>query len=154
MIKAEKRASEDDTDGPIKRKTLKFEGDKGIKKAVKGEDSTKADKFSKKSKMKSTGNVGKSKFSPKAFGKSDTNKFYGKAGSNKFAGKFSGSGKFDKDALGKKMCEKGSTPADGEKTDWRKFKQEKKELKLKRKQAKDSYEVSVEAKQIYEKLKW
>lgn len=40
-----------------------------------------------------------------------------------------------------------------EKTDWKKYKQEKKDLKLKRKQSKDSYEVSIEAKQIYEKLK-
>ncbi|XP_037938189.1 protein penguin [Teleopsis dalmanni] len=40
-----------------------------------------------------------------------------------------------------------------EKTDWNKFKKDKKELKLKRKQAKDSYQISIEAKQIYEKLK-
>lgn len=40
-----------------------------------------------------------------------------------------------------------------EKTDWNKFKKEKKELKLKRKQTKDSYEIAVEAKKIYEKLK-
>ncbi|XP_011182012.2 protein penguin [Zeugodacus cucurbitae] len=149
MIKTKKRASENDTDGPIKKKPSKFEGDKGIKKSVKGEDSTKADKFSKKS----TGNVGKSKFPPKPFGKPGANKFAGKPGANKFAGKFNGPGKFDKNATGKKQGAKGGAPADGEKTDWRKFKQEKKELKLKRKQAKDSYEVSVEAKQIYEKLK-
>lgn len=40
-----------------------------------------------------------------------------------------------------------------EKTDWNKFKKEKKELKMKRKQTKDSYEVTVEAKKIYEQLK-
>ncbi|XP_055911256.1 protein penguin [Eupeodes corollae] len=40
-----------------------------------------------------------------------------------------------------------------EKTDWRKFKQDKKELKLKRKQTKGSYDVAAEAKRIYEKLK-
>lgn len=132
MIKAKKRESENDTDGPINKKGSKFEGGKG------------------KSKVNSTG---KSKFPPKTFAKSGTNKFLGKPGANKFPGKFNGSGKFNKNATGKKLGEKGSEPAEGEKTDWRKFKQEKKELKLKRKQAKDSYEVSVEAKQIYEKLK-
>uniref|UniRef100_A0A1A9WZ92 PUM-HD domain-containing protein n=1 Tax=Glossina brevipalpis TaxID=37001 RepID=A0A1A9WZ92_9MUSC len=40
-----------------------------------------------------------------------------------------------------------------EKTDWRKFKQDKKELRLKRKKVKDSYEICAEAKKIYEKLK-
>ncbi|KAL9882258.1 pumilio and CPL domain-containing protein penguin [Glossina fuscipes fuscipes] len=43
-------------------------------------------------------------------------------------------------------------PTREEKTDWRKFKQDKKELKLKRKKVKDSYEICVEAKKIYEKL--
>ncbi|KAH8386828.1 hypothetical protein KR093_002803, partial [Drosophila rubida] len=40
-----------------------------------------------------------------------------------------------------------------EKTDWNKFKQEKKDLKLKRKQTRDTYEVTVEVKKIYEQLK-
>uniref|UniRef100_A0A034VQG9 Protein penguin n=1 Tax=Bactrocera dorsalis TaxID=27457 RepID=A0A034VQG9_BACDO len=145
MIKAKKRASENDTDGPTKKKFSKFEGGKAVNKSVKGEDPTKANKFAKKS-------TGNSKFPPKN-GKPGANKFSGKPGANKFVGKFNGSGKFDKNDKGKKLGEKGSGPADGEKTDWRKFKQEKKELKLKRKQAKDSYQVSVEAKQIYEKLK-
>ncbi|XP_016994988.2 protein penguin [Drosophila takahashii] len=44
-------------------------------------------------------------------------------------------------------------PAEGEKQDWNKFKQEKKDLKLKRKSSKDTYEITKEAKQIYEKLR-
>jgi len=45
-------------------------------------------------------------------------------------------------------------PAEGEKQDWNKFKKEKKDLKLKRKSAKDTYEISKEANQIHEKLRW
>lgn len=45
-----------------------------------------------------------------------------------------------------------------EKQDWNKMKQEKKELKLKRKERrvnnKDIYELTSQAKKIYEKLKW
>ncbi|EDV47614.1 protein penguin [Drosophila erecta] len=44
-------------------------------------------------------------------------------------------------------------PAEGEKQDWNKFKKEKKDLKLKRKSAKDTYEISKEANQIHEKLR-
>lgn len=40
------------------------------------------------------------------------------------------------------------------KTDWGKFKKEKKDLKLKRKQGKDLFELTVESKKLYEKLKW
>ncbi|KAH8294499.1 hypothetical protein KR044_005278, partial [Drosophila immigrans] len=47
-----------------------------------------------------------------------------------------------------------ATPVEtGEKTDWNKFKQDKKELKLKRKRTRDTYEVTVEVKKIYEQLK-
>lgn len=40
-----------------------------------------------------------------------------------------------------------------EKTDWKKVKQEKKELKLKRKSTKSGFEKVQEAKQLYEQLK-
>ncbi|KAM8721631.1 hypothetical protein ACLKA7_007503 [Drosophila subpalustris] len=47
-----------------------------------------------------------------------------------------------------------NTPAKPtEKQDWNKFKQEKKELKLKRKRTRDTYDVIVEVKKIYEELK-
>lgn len=45
-------------------------------------------------------------------------------------------------------------PAAPEKVDWNKFKQEKKDLRLKRKMTKTGFEKISEAKQIYEKLKW
>ncbi|XP_068159994.1 protein penguin [Drosophila tropicalis] len=45
------------------------------------------------------------------------------------------------------------TPQPGEKQDWAKFKQEKKDLKLKRKSSRDTYEVSKQIMQIYEKLR-
>lgn len=41
-----------------------------------------------------------------------------------------------------------------EKQDWNKFKKDKKDLKLKRKQGKDLFELTVEGKKLYEKLKW
>lgn len=41
-----------------------------------------------------------------------------------------------------------------EKTDWNKLKDDKKKLKLKRKQNHSLFELSVQAKKIYEKLKW
>ncbi|ALC49480.1 pen, partial [Drosophila busckii] len=41
----------------------------------------------------------------------------------------------------------------GEKQDWHKFKAEKKELKLKRKRTRDTYEVTQEVKKIYEQVK-
>lgn len=53
----------------------------------------------------------------------------------------------------KKSPNANAAPKPGEKTDWQKLKKEKKELKLKRKKSKAFYEVSVEVKQIYEKLK-
>ncbi|XP_067640488.1 protein penguin [Eurosta solidaginis] len=104
-------------------------------------------------KPKSTmpGKTLKGKFTGKQSGKPNAKKF-----TIKFPAQPFGSGKLDRSvATAKKYGATGKTlaSADGEKTDWRKFKQEKKELKLKRKQAKDSYEISVEAKQIYEKLK-
>lgn len=74
-------------------------------------------------------------------GKKFVNKFSKKpaeAGQNKFAKK-------DEE-------NKGQT---SEKTDWHKLKQDKKDLKLKRK-SKDNelFELTAKAKQIYEKLKW
>lgn len=51
--------------------------------------------------------------------------------------------------------EEGQTkPAATEKVDWNKFKQDKKDLRLKRKMAKTGFDKISEAKQIYEKLKW
>lgn len=42
-----------------------------------------------------------------------------------------------------------------EKQDWNKFKQDKKDLKLKRKKdCNDLFELTVEGKKIYEELKW
>ncbi|XP_017030276.1 protein penguin [Drosophila kikkawai] len=70
----------------------------------------------------------------KKFDKSGGKKFGGN-NNNKFAGKPQ------------------QAPAEGEKQDWAKFKQEKKDLKLKRKSTRDTYEITKEAKQIYEKLR-
>lgn len=65
------------------------------------------------------------------------------------AGKFTKSG--DKGAAGAN----GAVPeVKPEKVDWTKFKQDKKDLKLKRKAAKAGFDKIQEAKQIYEKLKW
>ncbi|XP_017085760.1 protein penguin [Drosophila eugracilis] len=73
----------------------------------------------------------------------------GSADGKKFGGnKFADSNKF----RGKPQTQ-AQAPAEGEKQDWNKFKQEKKELKLKRKSSKDTYEITKEAKQIYEKLR-
>lgn len=70
-------------------------------------------------------------------------------------GKFQNSkGKFQKPVAGKFAKPIESKPAAAEKVDWNKFKQEKKDLKLKRKAAKSGFEQIQEAKQIYEKLKW
>lgn len=75
-------------------------------------------------------------------------------------GKFqNGKGKFQKPApfakVGKfEKSDDQSKPAPTEKKDWNKFKQEKKDLRLKRKMAKTGFEKISEAKQIYEKLKW
>lgn len=108
------------------------------------------------------------------------NKFGGKGGggggfNNKFGGdkngkpswnsgnKFSGTGDkdghkgFDKNkqqngTFGAPKLDNNGVP---EKTDWKKLKQEKKDLKIKRKQlkTKDLFELTIQAKQIYEKLK-
>ncbi|XP_036319280.1 protein penguin isoform X1 [Rhagoletis pomonella] len=138
MIKTKKRLSDNRGDGPIKKKSQKLELDKGKNKPPKTDGSSKANKFAKTSQRNATGKMVKDKFAPKSLGKPG-------------AGQPRRLDKFGKN--GKKPGLKGAAPGESEKTDWRKFKQEKKELKLKRKQAKDSYEVSVEAKQIYEKLK-
>ncbi|XP_023295770.2 protein penguin [Lucilia cuprina] len=139
MINTKKRAADKNSNGeePLRKKTPKFEKNQG-------ENDSKTQKFGKPTKFSGAkGAAGKdSKFK----GKGD-NKFAGKPG-NKFAprpgNKFAGKPKFG---------EKNATDGEPEKTDWRKFKQDKKDLKLKRKQTKNTYEISIEAKQIYEKLK-
>ncbi|XP_004536437.1 protein penguin [Ceratitis capitata] len=151
MIKTKKRLSENDSDGPVKKKSTKFDGIKGGNKSAKDGGLIKPNKSGNK--LNSAENKSKGKLPTKGSGKPSLNRFAGKPGNNKFAGKPGNIRKFDKNSSSNKPGVKGNLPADGEKTDWRKFKQDKKELKLKRKQAKDSYEVSVEAKQIYEKLK-
>ncbi|KAH8238448.1 hypothetical protein KR032_006948 [Drosophila birchii] len=70
----------------------------------------------------------------------------GGAGGKKFGGNNSSNNKF----AGRPQAQ---APAEGEKQDWAKFKQEKKDLKLKRKSTRDTYEITKEAKQIYEKLR-
>lgn len=45
-------------------------------------------------------------------------------------------------------------PVASEKVDWTKFKQEKKELRLKRKVSRIGFDKIHEVKQLYEKLKW
>lgn len=73
---------------------------------------------------------------------------------NKFktAGKRGFEGKNNKFAAGGKP-QAGQNEV-SEKQDWNKFKQEKKELKLKRKSNRDTYEVTQEVKKIYEQVKW
>lgn len=79
--------------------------------------------------------------------------------SNKFQkpqGKFQN--KFQKGAPSKFAKGDSNPKADvakpAEKVDWNKFKQDKKELRLKRKAARTGFDKIHEAKQIYEKLKW
>lgn len=92
---------------------------------------------------------GDKKFAPKKFGDK-------KFGDKKFGNKK----KFgDKKIDDKKMYEKNAkTPRDPkeplEKPDWKKMKEDKKNLRLKRKSGKDLFELTVQAMQIYEKLKW
>lgn len=62
-------------------------------------------------------------------------------------------GKFGKSTDGPAKPAAALTPAP-EKVDWNKFKQEKKELRLKRKASKLGFDKIQEAKRIYEKLKW
>ncbi|XP_075158929.1 pumilio and CPL domain-containing protein penguin [Haematobia irritans] len=125
MLKARKRSADKtgSSEEPLKKKTEKFSKEGNAK-------SDKKPKFSKPTKPSG------GKFS------GNSNKTNSSRPGNKFAGKPKFPIKQD-DAGGNK----------GEKTDWNKFKQEKKDLKLKRKQGKDTYEISIEAKQIYEKLK-
>ncbi|XP_022209174.2 protein penguin [Drosophila obscura] len=87
-----------------------------------------APKFAKKS--------DNDKSAPKFVRKSDNENTKPKPGGghNKFAGK--------------PVCS-----GEPEKQDWNKFKKDKKELKLKRKSTRDTYEITKEAKQIYEKLR-
>nr|XP_016937255.1 protein penguin [Drosophila suzukii] len=93
---------------------------------------------------------------PRKFDKSGSGAFKkfdkpGPDGAKKFGGggnKFAEGNKF----RGKPQAQP-QAPAEGEKQDWNKFKQEKKDLKLKRKSSKDTYEITKEAKQIYEKLR-
>lgn len=94
------------------------------------------------------------------FGK---NPFTSKSGPNKakgFAGKkFNKTGgsnaKFDKTSNPKNSSEKDGTPQQtNEKPNWNEFKKNKKDLKLKRKGTNDLFELIVQAKKIYEQLKW
>lgn len=80
----------------------------------------------------------------------------GTRGFKKFdkAGAGPGAKKFGGNSNNKFSGKPQATPAEGEKQDWAKFKQEKKDLKLKRKSTRDTYEITKEAKQIYEKLRW
>ena len=143
MIKNKKRVADkaDSSEEPLQKKFNK--GDKNN-----ADKDNKTQKFGKSTKL-AVAKKGDSKFpgkDNKSKGKAD-GKFAGKA-ETKFAhrpgNKFAGKPKFNE-----------KKPAEGqnEKTDWRKFKQDKKDLKLKRKQSKNTYELSIEAKQIYEKLK-
>lgn len=111
---------------------------------------------------------GDKKFPPKKFGdkkfgdKKFGDKKFGdkKFGDKKFGDKKFGAKKFgDKKFDDKKMYEKNAkTPRDPkeplEKPDWKKMKEDKKNLRLKRKSGKDLFELTVQAMQIYEKLKW
>ncbi len=76
------------------------------------------------------------------------------------AKKFGGAGtfkkgnqKFQKDKKFDNKSANASTVTP-EKKDWNQLKKDKKELKLKRKQTKDLFELTVQGKKIYEKLKW
>lgn len=142
MIATKKRAADKNinSEEPVKKKNPKFEKKDNDK-------DKKPSKFGKPTKVgvkpgdKIQGNASKFKGKgDKKFGGKPGNKFDHRPG-NKFAGKPKIEGE-SADKLG-----------EPEKTDWRKFKQDKKDLKLKRKQSKNTYELSIEAKQIYEKLK-
>lgn len=70
-----------------------------------------------------------------------------------------GPSKFSKFGADKKPIKQekdGKQETSTEKVDWNKFKKEKKELKLQRKGkgSKDLYELIIQAKKIYESLKW
>lgn len=89
----------------------------------------------------------------KGGGGNSNNKFKGDGGkrgfegkNNKFAGK--------KPQFNGKGHNSGAPAAAGEKQDWNKFKKEKKDLKLKRKSTRDTYEITQEVKKIYEQVKW
>lgn len=92
--------------------------------------------------------------------KTNTNAAAGKGGgaggntNNKFKGDPRKNNKF----AGKKPQVNGNgapgSGAPGEKQDWNKFKKEKKDLKLKRKSTRDTYEITQEVKKIYEQVKW
>lgn len=86
------------------------------------------------------------------------NKFSGPSTfkANKFSGPNTfkkGNPKFQKDKKFDNKSSNGSA-AVPEKKDWNQLKKDKKELKLKRKQTKDLFELTVQGKKIYEKLKW
>lgn len=76
--------------------------------------------------------------------------------SNKFQkpqGKFQG--KFQKVAANKDGKPDGQSESVApEKVDWTKYKQDKKELRLRRKATRTGFDKIHEAKQLYEKLKW
>lgn len=78
----------------------------------------------------------------------------GKSGKFQKSASAAPAGKFvkpDQDGDQKKSA---APPSATEKVDWKKFKQEKKDLKLKRKSSKAGFDQISEAKQIYERLKW
>lgn len=98
--------------------------------------------FAKPKFSKPGGGAGGGGGGPHKFGKSPSSKFgAGKKPFNKFAGK-------------SRAAPDAAAAAAPVKQDWSKFKKEKKELKLKRKQGKDLFELTVEGKKLYEKLKW
>lgn len=85
-------------------------------------------------------------------GKKPTGKFAnGKVG--KFQKPANAASKFIK-TEGAPVNQSAPPPPATEKVDWKKFKQEKKDLKIKRKATKVGFDQISEAKQIYERLKW
>lgn len=143
MIKTKKRSADktSSSEEPVRKKSNKVEknnADKDGKTQKFGKPTKTAVVKKENSKFHAKDDKFKSKTDSKLAGKPG-NKFSHRPG-NKFAGK-------------PKFAEKKPAEGQNEKTDWRKFKQDKKDLKLKRKQSKNTYELSIEAKQIYEKLK-
>lgn len=63
---------------------------------------------------------------------------------------------FQNKFAGKPTADLNATANPFEKQDWNKFKKDKKDLKLKRKQGdnKDLFELTVDAKKVYEELRW
>lgn len=85
-------------------------------------------------------------------GGGSTNKFKGDGKRGGFKGKNNKFGGKKPQFNGK--ANSSAAPNAGEKQDWNKFKKEKKDLKLKRKSTRDTYEITQEVKKIYEQVKW